>query len=205
MSVGQIIGFSTMKAKEAKILRKKLAFAERTCSDPLDLIPKSLLDPLEERNYVLSTQRQLDDFLDLFHRNMGDMYRNSSWGLDLQDKENEMEHHKAKYLVVKDCDEAMLGFIHYRVEYTDDNDAIAMYVYELQIEERAQRQGIGRRLMKAMEYIAKAAQLDRILLTVFKSNTAALDFYTKSLMYVTDESNPPDEDYVILVRILDST
>lgn len=38
--------------------------------------------------------------LDLFHVNMGEMYKSSSWGLDMGEKEKELTHPGARFLVV---------------------------------------------------------------------------------------------------------
>jgi ribosomal protein S18 acetylase RimI-like enzyme len=86
---------------------------------------------------------------------------------------------------------------------------VVLYVFEIQVEDAFQRQGLGRKLMKMMEYFAHAAGLDRILLTVFKKNASAMEFYTKSLGYDIDESSPSkygqSEDYEILTKKVDSS
>eukprot|EP00571_Detonula_confervacea_P005642 CAMPEP_0172321062 /NCGR_PEP_ID=MMETSP1058-20130122/42172_1 /TAXON_ID=83371 /ORGANISM="Detonula confervacea, Strain CCMP 353" /LENGTH=286 /DNA_ID=CAMNT_0013036463 /DNA_START=266 /DNA_END=1126 /DNA_ORIENTATION=- len=42
----------------------------------------------------------LKQCLELFKTNMGDMYRHSTWGLDMEEKLEELQHSKARFLVV---------------------------------------------------------------------------------------------------------
>ena len=48
------------------------------------------------------TAELVDSCLDLFQVNMGELYRNSSFGLDLDAKRSELTHRKARYLLVFD-------------------------------------------------------------------------------------------------------
>ncbi len=43
------------------------------------------------------------------------------------------------------------------------------------------------------ELIARAYRLDKIILTVFKANANALNFYKNKLKYAADETDPNDE------------
>lgn len=42
------------------------------------------------------------------------------------------------------------------------------YSYELQVSADAQRLGVGKRLMEALEWLGKAYKMDKVMLTVFK-------------------------------------
>jgi N-alpha-acetyltransferase 40 len=46
-------------------------------------------------------EEELSACLSLFETNMGDLYRNSSWGLDLDKKRAELEHGNAKFLMLR--------------------------------------------------------------------------------------------------------
>lgn len=76
--------------------------------------------------------------------------------------------------------------------------------YELQLESSIQRQGIGRFLMSLVELFSWRCQLRRVVLTVFRSNTAAQRFYTRTLNYTLDDTDPElweqDENYQILAK-----
>ena len=195
--------------------------------------------------------------IDIFTLNMSNMYQNSSWGLDIQQKMNELKHPDAKFLIVlssssssitninvnisgltadtkcgayaadtksnrrrddndaddsaviiendggktnRECTARVLGFVHFRYEYNnnndddddninaDNNDPIT-YLYEIQIHPTVQKFGIGNKLLTILELLSQKLRLKKIILTVFKSNTAAMNFYIKR-NYVIDESSP---------------
>lgn len=185
--------------------------------------------------------------IDIFTLNMSNMYQNSSWGLDIQQKMNELKHPDAKFLIVlssssitninvnisgptdtkcayadtksnrqhdaddsaviiendgrktnRECSTQVLGFVHFRYEYNnnddddninaDNNDPIT-YLYEIQIHPTVQKFGIGNRLLTILELLSQKLQLKKIILTVFKSNMSAMNFYIKR-NYVIDESSP---------------
>ena len=54
-----------------------------------------------------------------------------------------------------------------------------LYIFEIEVEEIARGRGIGRTLMKCAHEIGISLELYKIMLTVFKSNIAALEFYLK--------------------------
>lgn len=218
-----------MKAKELKILRKRLANATR-CEDLLKGIDNatsfsvdtigatgsekaSSEDDDSPRRTNLSivfthsnqvTEKRRSDCLILFENNMGEMYRNSSWGLDMEEKSAELKHDKARFLFAIDNDERLAGFVHFRFEYDDEERPTCgvLYIYEIQIETGYRRCGVGKRLMGIAERIAREQSMAKVVLTVFKQNQQAMAFYTKSLGYDVDESSPSkfgeSVDYEIL-------
>jgi len=154
--------------------------------------------------------------LQLFEENMGDMYRASSWGLDMKEKSDEFHHDNARFLIATKKITStsnqssssrgqtsgeqqqeqqrgdVLGFAHFRFDVNDDDRPTeeVLYVYEIQISSKARRCGLGRRLMAIMELIAMRSQMRKVMLTVFKSNHAALGFYLSKMKYGIDESSP---------------
>ena len=222
-----------MKAKDLKILRKKLTKANRIDNDPLSCFSKDTLsfsvlqktntEPeagLEtddaERNLSVKfvpssglSDPQLQSCFSLFERNMGDFYRNSSWGLNLDEKLAELKHDKARFLLLTTEEDDLAGFVHFRFEYDDEESPNhpVLYVYEIQIDETFRRQGLGQKLMDIAEKIAGKAGMAKVMLTVFKANTSAMDFYQK-LDYSIDESSPSKfnepADYEILSSLVDS-
>lgn len=208
-----------MKAKELKILRKTLVKANR-CDELLkgfdnDIVlpplktsaTNSESDDLTEGfsparrksnlsvTFSLSSQiseERFQQILNLFERNMGEMYKNSSWGLNLDEKSAELRDDKARFLLVLDDEEKLSGFVHFRFEYDDEESpsCAVLYLYEIQIESMYRRCGVGKRLMKIAEGIAREQSMKKIVLTVFKKNQQAMEFYTKTLGYVIDESSP---------------
>lgn len=204
----------TMKAKELKILRKLLVKANR-CEDLLKGFdddatlsfntsdgkskPSEGSNPAQQNNLSILflpsnqiTEKRSQECLDLFERNMGEMYRNSSWDLNMKEKSAELRDDKARYLLVLDNYEILAGFLHFRFEYDDEESptCAVLYVYEIQIESTYRGFGVGKRLMEIAERIAREQSMTKILLTVFKKNDKAMGFYTKGLGYDVDESSP---------------
>lgn len=203
-----------MKAKDLKILRKKFLRVDRIGSPLEDLEVASTLNTILsgpwKLKYFAGPSAPVDILLDLFERNMGDLYRKSSWGLDLQQKADDLAHRRARHLILYDEKDNVAAFCHYQFDYDDEEnpERVVFYVYELQIEENYQRMGLGTKLMKCMEYLAQSADLDSVLLTVFFENVAAMAFY-QNLGYEVDVSSPSKfnqrEDYEILVRKVDAS
>jgi N-alpha-acetyltransferase 40 len=111
----------------------------------------------------------------------------------------------------------LAGFCHYRWEYDDDDDepsSVVLYVYELQISKTWRRRGLGGRLMNVIEILVNQnpvlndspdTKKKKVMLTVFKSNISAMEFYMKRLHYQVDEISPSQhgllsEDYEILSK-----
>lgn len=54
-----------------------------------------------------------------------------------------------------------------------------VYSYELQLESVIRRKGLGRFMMSALESMANQNQMMKIVLTVFKRNLSAIQFFYK--------------------------
>lgn len=52
-----------------------------------------------------------------------------------------------------------------------------MYSYELQLEPLVRRKGLGRFMMSALESMASQNQMLKVVLTVFKHNPSAIQFF----------------------------
>ncbi|KAL7535661.1 hypothetical protein ACHAWF_005228 [Thalassiosira exigua] len=162
----------------------------------------------------------LKQCLELFEANMGEMYRSSSWGLDMEEKERELRHAGARFLVAlaferddsggdEDGAEhprsdsagdeydacAVLGFAHFRHEVDEDATprVPVTYVYELQVRPSHQKLGLGKRLMTLIELMALRMGMRKVMLTVFRANDAAMKFYEKR-KYQVDECSPSNFD-----------
>lgn len=162
-----------------------------------------------------------DDLFDacmkLFHVNMGELYRQSSWGLDMKEKENDLKHPNARFLIIVDESNdhppddktlKLISFCHFRFEIDDEDHPQneVLYLYEIQIDESARRNGIGKRMMQLLEIIAMQMQMRKVVLTVFHSNKSAMDFY-HNLKYKVDETSPSQyegesADYEILSKVV---
>ena len=169
------------------------------------------------------SSNMLEQCLELFEINMGEMYKQSKWGLDMEAKRKELEHKDARFLVVlssdtsiessnlvsADVEHKVLGFAHFRYE-PDDEDHPKIpttYLYELQVHPTVQGHGLGKKLMTLIELISIKLQIKKILLTVFHMNKGAMSFYKRN-KYDIDECSPSnfeggeDCDYEILSKQL---
>ena len=228
-----------MKSKDMKKMRKKLTKVNRADYDPMQGVPKAdMTINLENRpdqdnktgseaesedtanesqvfrvEFARSKELSEENFsqcLDLFNRNMGALYRNSSWGLNLEEKSEELKHENARFLLLLNQTNGLAGFVHFRFDHDDDDNPTqpVLYVYEIQIDELYRRYGLGKKLMDMVENVATAAEMDKVMLTVFKQNKAAMTFYEK-LNYIVDKNSPSASgttaDYEILSRQMTKT
>lgn len=149
--------------------------------------------------------QQIEQAYQLFVNNMGDMYKASSWGLQEDEKRAELAHRDAKFLWIANDDQAFSAFVHFRFCMNDDEhpSSVVLYVYEIQVAGTSRGQGLGRALMNCCETMAQHASMDKVMLTVFKTNPEALAFYEK-LGYQVDETSPSQHnepaDYEILSK-----
>ncbi|KAJ5788278.1 hypothetical protein N7457_003268 [Penicillium paradoxum] len=104
----------------------------------------------------------------------------------------------------------VLGFLSFMVTYEDGKEVV--YCYEIHLSPTARGRGVGNLLMNRMESIGRAVDLEKAMLTVFKSNESARRFYER-LGYEVDEYSPrprklrngtiKDVEYLILSKRLD--
>ena len=231
-----------MKSKDLKLLRKALAKANRLDYNPLEGMEEkslqiqifqpirtedSVVVPIEAGvvvpssivlsiTYVPSAAKLpgkiFQECLRLFEKNMADQYRNSSWGLNMDEKMEELRHANARFLLLtrnggSEDDTALAGFAHFRFDYDDEESPTqpVVYIYEIQIDELHQRQGLGKKVMEVIEKITLNGGFKKIMLTVFKENVGALQFY-EQLNFAVDDCSPSKynepADYEILSKIL---
>ena len=150
-------------------------------------------------------------------------YDGSSVGWSPSKKRMEMKLPDMKYLIArrtsrseKQKDESepakpILGFLSFMVTYEDGKEVI--YCYEIHQSPEAQGLGLGRQLMMTCEDIGRRVGLEKIMLTVFKSNTKAMRFYERCGFGVDEYSPEPrrlrngtvkEPDYLILSKMLDN-
>ena len=101
----------TVSKDQKQKLRKKLKAAKRApVTKGIDSKLFKLANKDSNANKPLSIEYKipplppnlLQDAVNMFEENMGIMYQNSSWGLDLKDKRDELRHQNARFLLVHD-------------------------------------------------------------------------------------------------------
>ncbi|KAJ5090664.1 Acyl-CoA N-acyltransferase [Penicillium argentinense] len=152
----------------------------------------------------------LEACLNLIEETSGDAYAASGGGWSRPKKLREMKLPDMKYLIVRaagqsdapsEADEPesesksvlgkesgkVLGFLSFMVTYEDGKEVV--YCYEIHLSALARGKGLGALLMGRMEEIGRSVGLEKAMLTVFKSNAVAREFYRKG-GYDVDEYSP---------------
>ena len=87
----------------------------------------------------------------------------------------------------------VLGFVHFRYEI--EEECLLLYVYELQVAQRAdaRRKGLGKFLLMMSEMLSKKSGFAGVMFTVQRNNADAIKFYS-SCKYTTDVISPCNVD-----------
>jgi len=136
-----------------------------------------------------------DDFercFRLVERTSSAAYRASSGGWSAVKKRKEMELLDMKYLLLKSVEHncrtgSVKGFLSFMITIEDEHEVL--YIYELHLRKEMQGRGVGKWMMKQVEKIGRRAGLEKTMLSVFRSNEGARNFY-EGLGYGVDEFSP---------------
>lgn len=142
----------------------------------------------------------------IIETNMKDMYTRSDWGWKEGEKMKELLEKDARFLVVSNKEDSIVGFCHFRFE--EEEELEVLYIYELQILSDHQGVGLGRRLMIILDLLGRKYSMKLLMLTTFKFNENALNFYLNKMKFEIDETSPSkcgDENacYEILSKCCD--
>jgi len=178
--------------------------------DPLEALPsfkkfnKNGLSIVMETVRVADLQEETKDWiLKLLIANMKDMYQKSDWGWCEANKKQELFEDSARYLIARLEDGTPVAYSHFRYDMDFDDDVL--YCYEIQLEPSVRRKGLGKVMMKVLELMMNKSDLVKIMITVFKHNEEALEFFKTGLKFEVDETSPYNTvyeqfDYEILSR-----
>ncbi|KAF9975121.1 N-alpha-acetyltransferase 40 [Actinomortierella ambigua] len=75
----------------------------------------------------------------------------------------------------------MVHFQFIQEETATDRNADVAYCYEIQVDRRYQSLGIGAYLLGILEDICRETMLEKVMMTVFKANKRAIQFYIEKL------------------------
>ena len=145
---------------------------------------------------------------DILEDNMKEQYEVNPWGWDAKEKRAELANDEARFVLVRDAENCIHAFAHFRFELDDDDapERAVLYVRELQVAEAHRGSGIGRRVMGLLQLVGAKLELDCVLLTVFESNKGARAFYEEKLKYGLDRDDPSlfgrEECYRLLSKSL---
>jgi ribosomal protein S18 acetylase RimI-like enzyme len=171
-------------------------------TEPAESHPRSTTatsTPLDVYSAATISSADLEACLNLIELTSGDAYAASGGGWSRPAKRKEMKLPDMKYLIVRGESSAdaadepsssrggVLGFLSFMVTYEDGMEVV--YCYEIHLSPTARGTGLGRLLMGRMEEIGRRVGLVKAMLTVFKSNATAREFYRRC-GYVVDEFSP---------------
>lgn len=129
----------------------------------------------------------------LTKQNMQTQYEQSEWGWKDKEKKDEMLEDAAWYLIARTEEGRPVGISHFRFDL--DFDDQVLYCYEIQLTKDVRRKGLGKFMMQILELMAHKAKMEKVMLTAFKHNKDATEFFIKTLKYEVDETSPEDNIY----------
>lgn len=158
---------------------------------------------------------ELGACFNLIEQTSGDAYRASGFGWHPERKKREMKEEDMRYLLVTSKDESSsailptIGFLSFMLTYEEGHAVI--YLYEIHLSPTVSGCGLGKHLLNAVEDIGRSVGVEKSMLTVFRVNEHAREWY-KRAGYRTDEYSPADKklrggkvkqaDYLILSKSL---
>lgn len=107
--------------------------------------------------------------------NMEDLYDNSGYGWDDDDKRRELTEDGARFLLIREWPEEegqevgnLVGFAHFRVTVTGDfmdemTGESCLCLWDIHIEEEFQRKGLGRHIIMMLEVMARSYHIDYVV------------------------------------------
>ncbi|XP_038073497.1 N-alpha-acetyltransferase 40-like [Patiria miniata] len=199
------MGRKSAKGKEKKLKRKEEQ-ASLAASQAVVDAANALDDPMESlapfkkynRNGLNLTidccrstsldEQTLDWAFNLTKKNMQTLYEASKSGWRSREKRDEMTDDRAWYLIARETDDTPVGLIHFRFDMDFDDEVV--YCYEIQLVESVRRKGLGKFLMQILSLLAHKVHMKKVMLTVFKKNFTAFEFFKNTLKFEIDETSP---------------
>ncbi|XP_063675467.1 N-alpha-acetyltransferase 40-like [Bolinopsis microptera] len=120
--------------------------------------------------------------------NMKAEYDACYWGWNEKDKRDELKEKNPWFLVAKNSEGQTVAFSHFKFDF--DEEIAVLYCYEVQVTEEMRGKGVGKFLMQILELIGSKAEMQKIMITVFKHNPRAIHFFADILKYADDETSP---------------
>nr|XP_031546679.1 N-alpha-acetyltransferase 40 isoform X1 [Vicugna pacos]XP_031546680.1 N-alpha-acetyltransferase 40 isoform X1 [Vicugna pacos]XP_031546681.1 N-alpha-acetyltransferase 40 isoform X1 [Vicugna pacos]XP_031546682.1 N-alpha-acetyltransferase 40 isoform X1 [Vicugna pacos] len=132
----------------------------------------------------------VDWAFDLTKTNMQTMYEQSEWGWKDREKREEMTDDRAWYLIAWENSSVPVAFSHFRFDVECGDEVL--YCYEVQLESKVRRKGLGKFLIQILQLMANSTQMKKVMLTVFKHNHGAYQFFREALHATEAISTPPE-------------
>jgi N-alpha-acetyltransferase 40 len=144
---------------------------------------------------IAGLKRRLEQCLELIEATSAADYRASGMGWHPAKKRREMLLPDMRYIMLFDnkkdptpgSDLPLAGFVSFMITSEDGHEVI--YCYEIHLVEQWRGKGFGKKLMSIVEHIGRKAGMEKSMLTVFKTNSRAIEMY-QHMGYVEDEFSP---------------
>ncbi|XP_074932736.1 N-alpha-acetyltransferase 40 isoform X1 [Phalacrocorax aristotelis] len=190
------MGRKSSKAKEKKQKRlEERAAMDAVCAkveaankleDPLEAFPVFKKYDRNGLNVAIECKRvsglepaTLEWAFELTKTNMQTLYEQSEWGWKEREKREELRDDRAWYLIARDPGAGPVAFSHFRFDVECGDEVL--YCYEVQLESRVRRRGLGKFLLQILQLVANSTQMKKVMLTVFKHNHGAYQFFREAL------------------------
>ncbi|KAI1619369.1 GNAT family acetyltransferase Nat4 [Exophiala viscosa] len=128
----------------------------------------------------------IEQCLKLIEQTSAEDYRSSEIKWSGHKKRKEMKLPDMKYFILLEHHQ-VIGFVSFMVTYEDGYEVL--YIYEIHFTPEWQGKELGKKLMNVVEDIGKKVGVTKVMLTVFRANQRAVDWYIK-LGYAEDEFSP---------------
>ncbi|OXB52258.1 UNVERIFIED_CONTAM: hypothetical protein H355_004566, partial [Colinus virginianus] len=133
-------------------------------------------------------QSTVDWAFELTKTNMQTLYEQSEWGWKDREKRDELTDERAWFLIAREPGARPVAFSHFRFDVECGDEVL--YCYEVQLESRVRRKGLGKFLLQILQLVANSTQMKKVMLTVFKHNHGAYQFFREALQFDIDDSSP---------------
>ncbi|KAK7799470.1 hypothetical protein U0070_008642 [Myodes glareolus] len=169
------MGRKSSKAKEKKQKRlEERAAMDAVCAkvdaanrlgDPLEAFPVFKKYDRNGLNISIECKRvsglepaTVDWAFDLTKTNMQTMYEQSEWGWKDREKREEMTDDRAWYLIAWENSSIPVAFSHFRFDVECGDEVL--YCYEVQLESKVRRKGLGKFLIQILQLMANRFEID---------------------------------------------
>ncbi|XP_054039959.1 N-alpha-acetyltransferase 40 isoform X2 [Rissa tridactyla] len=168
------MGRKSSKAKEKKQKRlEERAAMDAVCAkveaankleDPLEAFPVFKKYDRNGLNVSIECKRvsglepaTLEWAFDLTKANMQTLYEQSEWGWKEREKREELRDDRAWYLIAREPT-GPVAFSHFRFDVECGDEVL--YCYEVQLESRVRRRGLGKFLLQILQLVANRFEVD---------------------------------------------
>uniref|UniRef100_A0A8V0X7Y7 N-alpha-acetyltransferase 40 n=1 Tax=Gallus gallus TaxID=9031 RepID=A0A8V0X7Y7_CHICK len=151
-------------------------------------LPTNLNVSIECKRVASLERATVDWAFELTKTNMQTLYEQSEWGWKDREKRDELTDERAWFLIAREPSARPVAFSHFRFDVECGDEVL--YCYEVQLESQVRRRGLGKFLLQILQLVANSTQMKKVMLTVFKHNHGAYQFFREALQFDIDDSSP---------------